>query len=317
MNLRQPQVHQPHIPPDCRAKPRNQEDYHWTQERKWREKISSLGTKTDMGKLYKLIKSINGQPPMKSNQGIRFKNKYLTSTKDLANAFSIQYTRIVKHKSNKETRWILTQAKKFSLETPPVFTDHETLKAIKRSKASKAVGPDSISNLHLKNLGPAGIAYLTKTFNLSAATAKIPQIWKNSIVVKPGKAAKLSNSSRPVSLLCPSIKIFEWLLLPTLQDSLEIPDHQHGFRAQRSTVTALDVLNEDISTDFNQPKPMHRTIFLQLDMSKAFDMVNLVELQHDLTRRPSPLPSRDGWIPTWEVDNPGLTSGIKLPTPEM
>ena len=41
---------------------------------------------------------------MKSNQGIRFKNKYLTSTKDLANAFSIQYTRIVKHKSNKETR---------------------------------------------------------------------------------------------------------------------------------------------------------------------------------------------------------------------
>ena len=268
---------------------------------KWREKISSLGTKTDTGKLYKLIKSINGQPPMKSNQGIRFKNKYLTSAKDLANAFNIQYTSIVRHKSNKETRRISKQAKKFSLETPPVFSDLETLKAIKRSKASKAVGPDGISNLHLKHLGPAGIAYLTKIFNLSAATAKIPQIWKNSIVVpllKPGKAAELSNSYRPVSLLCPSIKIFERLLLPTLQECLEIPDHQHGFRAQRSTVTALDVLNQDITAGFNQPKPMHRTILLQLDMSKAFDMVNLSKLQQDLNTSPLP-PAIKRWMNTY------------------
>ena len=35
---------------------------------------------------------------------------------------------------------------------------------------------------------------------------------------------------RPVSLLCPAIKILERLLLPTLQENLQIPDFQHGFR---------------------------------------------------------------------------------------
>ena len=74
------------------------------KQAKWREKIESLGKKTDTGKLFKIIKSLNGQPPIKDNQGIKFKGKYLSSAKDLANAFNKQYTSAVRHTSSKESR---------------------------------------------------------------------------------------------------------------------------------------------------------------------------------------------------------------------
>ena len=60
--------------------------------------------------------------------------------------------------------------------------------------------------------------------------AKIPMIWKKSTIIpllKPGKPADESGSYRPVSLLCPAIKILERLVLPTLQEHLPIPTFQH------------------------------------------------------------------------------------------
>ena len=216
-----------------------QDDIRIHKRNTWREKLSNLGAKTDAGKLFKLIKSINGQPPAKDNQGIKFKGKYITSASQLAIHFNIQYMSVVKHTSYKSSRKINKVSRKFSLVNPIKFSDEQTSEAIKKSKNSKAIGPDGMSNLHLKHLGPAGISYLTKMFNLSTAVSQIPQIWKNSTVIpllKPGKPADESSSFQPVSLLCPTIKILERLILPTLQEHLEIPDHQHGFRAQHSTV---------------------------------------------------------------------------------
>ena len=104
---------------------------------------------------------------------------------------------------------------------------------------------------------------------------------RNSLL-KPGKPADESNSFRPVSLLCPAIKILERLILPYLNECLPIPTFQHGFKAKHSTVTALNQINLDISAGFNfKPKPAKRTVLLQLDLSKAFDMVNLTKLQDD------------------------------------
>ena len=78
------------------------------------------------------------------------------------------------------------------------------------------------------------------------ATSTIPVIWKMSTIIpllKPKKPAEESTSYRPVSLLCPAIKILERLVLPSLTDYLPVPDIQHGFRQQHSTVTALHDFN--------------------------------------------------------------------------
>lgn len=39
-------------------------------------------------------------------------------------------------------------------------------KAIKKANASKVMGPDKIATMHLKNLDPKGLSYLTDLFNL-------------------------------------------------------------------------------------------------------------------------------------------------------
>jgi hypothetical protein len=103
------------------------------------------------------------------------------------------------------------------------FTDHDTECAIRRSSNSSAVGPDGLTALHLKNLGPHAVAYMTCLFNLSVSCANIPAIWKlvNIIpILKPGKPASDSKLYRPISLLSPVVKILERLLLPFVTTEL-------------------------------------------------------------------------------------------------
>ena len=185
------------------------------REDKWREKVGELDRRQNSSKLFKLIKALNGGNPRASNnQAIRFKGKYLSNPSSISNAFNKQFSSVTNHKSSKSARTTTKILKKKSLENATTFTPEQTKAAIKKSKPSKALGPDKISTLHLKHLGPHGIEYLTKIFNLSITTSTIPAIWKSSIVVpllKPNKPAEESTSFRPVSLLCPPIKVLERL----------------------------------------------------------------------------------------------------------
>ena len=56
---------------------------------------------------------------------------------------------------------------------------------------------------------------------------------------------------------------------------------QHGYKTQHSTVTALHTLNHTVAKGFNQMAPPARTITVALDMSKAFDTINI----HTLIRK--------------------------------
>ena len=56
---------------------------------------------------------------------------------------------------------------------------------------------------------------------------------------------------------------------------------QHGYKTQHSTVTALHTLNNTVAKGFNQIAPPARTITVALDMSKAFDTINI----HTLIRK--------------------------------
>ena len=55
------------------------------------------------------------------------------------------------------------------------------------NKTSKAIGPDGISNLLLKHLGPLGLEYLTNVFNLSLQNTIIPQILSLSLYLNQEK----------------------------------------------------------------------------------------------------------------------------------
>ena len=148
--------------------------------------------------------------------------------------------------------------------------------AIRDSKKSKALGPDKIAPIHLHHIGPIALTYLTELINRSVRSANIPNIWKIGRVIplhKPGKPADEAKSFRPIALLSPIAKIIEKLLL---NDFWNIPlkEHQHGFRPQRSTTTALNVITHNIKEGLNKAKPCHRTLLVALDLTAAFDTVD-------------------------------------------
>ena len=85
----------------------------------------------------------------------------------------------------------------------------------------------------------------------------------------------------PISLLSVIADTLEKSLLPYITTNIPNTPTQHGYKTQHSTVTALHTLNNTIAKGFNQMAPPARTITVALDMSKAFDIINI----HTLIRK--------------------------------
>ena len=259
---------------------------------RWEEELADSDSGTNPLKFWALFRRCSGKrtyvPP---NQPILFKNdKIYTKHSSIARAFNKQFSCVGVHKSSKETRGIIREIRKRRLDpTFSPFRVEDTLETIRSIKNSTAIGPDGMSNTHLKHLGPRALSYITATFNLSIAHAQIPSIWKKSHilpVLKPNKPPNLSTSYRPISLLCPLSKLLERLLLPFLTDSLPSSPSQHGFKRRHSTVTALLPLVTCVARGFNQVKPPLRSAVVSTDISKAFEVVDHNILLRKLTAAP-------------------------------
>ena len=252
-----------------------------TARQKWMDTVQQADRRTNPTHYWRLLKGLSGKrvsaPP---NQPITFKNnKPITKTSSKANHFCKQYSNVKDFNQDKEARRVYKNLKICNpldrSYTP--FNESDTIDAIKASKSSPAAGPNGLTMLHMKHLGPLGIRYATHLFNLSVQAADIPAIWKSAHVIpvlKPGKSPDQGNSYRPISLLCPEVKVLERLNLPILKAALSTSPTQHGFKSRHSVVSSLLPLTTNIARGFNAPKPAFRTGLLCVDLSKAFDVVD-------------------------------------------
>ena len=137
----------------------------------------------------------------------------------IANCFNRQFTtsKLGKYSSSRRTRQVSKDVKQMSLEEEELFTSDQVTSAIRSCRSSRAYGPDSLSILLLKNLGPLATEHLTSLYNDSLMSCRLPSIWKTSLVIsipKPGKDSSQGISYRPISLLCIDAKAVEALILP-------------------------------------------------------------------------------------------------------
>lgn len=240
--------------------------------------------KTNTHILWKTIAGLtNKKPTNTSNTTIAINNKTAITDKQKASYFNKQFTNVIKHATHHSNRQTDRQTRTLPT-TPIIITIEQTKAAIKQSRNNNSTGPDNINIKHLKHLGPRALTYLTHIYNTALNTNNIPNIWKQAKVIpipKPNKNTSIGTSYRPIALLSPIAKTLEKIIIPYITDNITLPDHMHGFRQHRSTTTALHHINHVITTGFNQKQPPQRTIAIALDMSKAFDTVNL----HTLIRK--------------------------------
>ena len=240
-------------------------------------------------KLWTTIKNLNNPPKPSENQSIKFNNVHYNDPRKLATKFNEQYTPGATTKPTKEFRNVLRNLQKRPTDDEIIITTNQTLEAIKKAKNSKSLGPDNLSPIMLKNIGPAAINFITNVYNKVINTATIPPLWKVGRTIplpKPGKPVVEGPSYRPISLLSPAAKILESIILPQIQASVDLAPHQHGFRKGRSTLTALQEVSTHIKTGLNKKKPVDRTVMVCIDLSKAFDTVNHEILIRDIAALP-------------------------------
>ena len=249
----------------------------------WKEKLNeNWNHKVNSKKFWKILNNLsNKNPTQQLNRTIKFKNSNRIKAKEISESFNHQFTNITKHATNKSYRKIDKKTKNLPNDQSYYITTTQVKEAIKSSKTNNSTGPDNINIQHLKHLGTNAINYLTKIYNLAIKTNTLPHMWKLAKIIpipKPHKDLGESTSYRPISLLSPIVKTLEKVILPEITQNITNLEHQHGFKANHSTTTALHKITNTITTGFNQKQPPDRTVVVALDMSKAFDTVNVHKL---------------------------------------
>ena len=109
--------------------------------------------------------------------------------------------------------------------------------------------------------------------------------WKLANIVpipKPNKDVDKGSSYRPISLLSVITQTLGKSLLPYITANIPNTSTQHGYKTQHHTVTALHTVNNTVAKGFNQMTPPAQTITVALDMSKAFNTINIHTLIRNL-----------------------------------
>ena len=151
-------------------------------------------------------------------------------------------------------------------------------KLMKKMAMKKSKGKDGIPQDCLL-LGKEVIAApLTEVINSSIKQGTFPERWKEAIIVPILKKGdpKDPKNYRPVSCLPAASKVLEKVVCVQLTRYAEVhgllPNNQHGFRAQRSTMTCLSSMQKEWVRNTEEKLT---TGILVWDLSAAFDTLDI------------------------------------------
>ena len=157
-----------------------------------------------------------------------------------------------------------------------IIDEDGVFKLISTLNIHKACGPDQINAIFLRQTSSIITPLITKLFQMSVDSGKIPNDWRTayiSPIFKKGDP-KIASNYRPVSLTSITCKILEHILASNIMRHLEgnniLYELQHGFRESKSCETQLISLLHDLAQNLDHGV---QTDLISLDFAKAFDTV--------------------------------------------
>lgn len=241
---------------------------------KYKERKNLAKTKTKFDYVRAFIKSKQKRIPT-----LNFNNRTFYTDIEKSNSFAETFQTIFNHASlctNDISHKIITE----KIDQLVIYP-YEVHKYLKSLCSKVNVSPDHIPEIFLKRCANSLCYPLTYIFQFISMTALIPDSWKRSVIVPIPKVPNSSNPMdyRPISLLCPTSKVFEKILFTELTKFFTrndlIPKCQHGFQSKKSVTTSLIETFEDLSIAHEKA---HSTDIIYFDLSKAFDSVPINRL---------------------------------------
>lgn len=241
-------------------------------------------TKATQYSLWKATKNIHPQTnhcsAIKMTDG-----NWARDDREIANAFALHLSNVFKpfpkhpQISTSDDERIINSIIRPQLTLPAIaiITKAEVTAIIKSLNGGKAPGFDLITGKILKELPDNGLRVITEIFNAIFRLQYFPLQWKLAqviVILKPGKPAYETSSYRPISLLPILSKVLEILiqkiLMPIVDATKVIPDHQFGFRKHHSTIEQCNRVYS-YAREAMEKKQYCTAAFI--DISQAFDKV--------------------------------------------
>ncbi len=148
---------------------------------------------------------------------------------------------------------------------------------IKDLKTNSTAGPDGIPPISLKKCVETLKTPLTIIFKKSFESGTVPDKFKIGIVTPIHKGGSRSDPKnyRPITLTSVICKVLEKIILKSLilhlKNNSLYNDNQHGFRAERSTLTQLLSHIDNVLDNLDKGNDLD---VVYLDFDKAFDKVD-------------------------------------------
>ena len=180
------------------------------------------------------------------------------------------YMGLMNEEHERERREI--DGERVNLEVESVSKE-EVMENMQRMKNGKAVGPDDIPVEVWKCLGESALKFLTKLYNRTMESERMPEEWRDSVLIpifkNKGDVQRCSNY-RGIKLISHTMKLWERIVEKRLRSDLKFSNQQYGFMPGKSTTDALFALRVLMEKYREGQKELH-CVFV--DLEKAYDKV--------------------------------------------
>ena len=142
---------------------------------------------------------------------------------------------------------------------------------MKRMKNGKAIGPDDKPVEVWKCLGEIALEFLTKRYNRTMESERMPEEWRDSVLIPIFKNkcdVQSCSNYRGIKLISHIIKLWERVVERRLRNDLTFSEQQCGFVTGKSTTDALFALRVLMEKYKEGQKELH-CVFV--DLEKAYD----------------------------------------------